>query len=65
VHPGLDSSELRTIEPEGNGSRQMDFDFLMSAEAGEIIRQEGIILLSYRPLQAAWQGNQVPATVFQ
>jgi chitin disaccharide deacetylase len=55
VHPGLDSSELRAIEPEGNHFRQTDFDFLMSAEARALIRQEGITLLSYAPLQAAWQ----------
>ena len=58
VHPGLDSSELLAIEPDGNHSRQLDFDFLMSAEAPEIIRQEGIILLSYEPLQALWQGRR-------
>jgi predicted glycoside hydrolase/deacetylase ChbG (UPF0249 family) len=57
VHPGLDSAELLTIEPDGNHFRQMDFDFLMAAAAREIIRQEGIILLSYAPLQAAWQGR--------
>jgi predicted glycoside hydrolase/deacetylase ChbG (UPF0249 family) len=59
VHPGLDSAELLAIEPEGNHSRQLDFDFLMSADAREIIRQEGIILLSYRPLQAVWQERQL------
>ena len=57
VHPGLDSSELLAIEPDGNHSRQLDFDFLMSAEAAELIRQEGITLLSYEPLQALWQGR--------
>jgi predicted glycoside hydrolase/deacetylase ChbG (UPF0249 family) len=57
VHPGLDSSELLAIEPDGDHSRQLDFDFLMSAEAAEVIRQEGIILLSYEPLQAVWQGS--------
>ncbi len=57
VHPGLDSAELRAIEPDGNHSRQLDFDFLMSAEAPEIMRQEGIVLLSYAPLQALWQGK--------
>ena len=57
VHPGLDSAELRAIEPDGHQSRQLDFEFLMSAEAPEIIRQEGIILLSYEPLQAVWQGR--------
>ena len=58
VHPGLDSSELLAIEPDGNHSRQLDFEFLMSAEAREIIQQEGIMLLSYEPLQASWQGRQ-------
>ncbi len=57
VHPGLDSSELLAIEPEGNHSRQLDYDFLMSPEAPEIIREEGIILLSYEPLQALWQSR--------
>lgn len=57
VHPGLDSSELLAIEPEGNHSRQLDFDFLISAEARDIIREEGITLLSYKPLQAAWRGR--------
>ena len=57
VHPGLDSSELLAIEPGGNHSRQLDFDFLISAEAHEIIRQEGIALLNYEPLQASWQGR--------
>jgi predicted glycoside hydrolase/deacetylase ChbG (UPF0249 family) len=57
VHPGLDSSELLAIEPDGNHSRQLDFDFLISPEAPEIIQEEGIILLSYEPLQAAWQGR--------
>jgi len=57
VHPGLDSPELLTIEPDGNHFRQTDFDFLVSAEAREAIAQEGITLLSYEPLQAAWQGR--------
>jgi hypothetical protein len=58
VHPGLDSTELLTIEPGANHFRQTDFDFLMSAEAREVIAQEGITLLSYAPLQADWQGRQ-------
>jgi hypothetical protein len=57
VHPGLDSGELLTIEPDGNHFRQLDFDFLISAEAREVIAQEGITLLSYEPLQAVWQGR--------
>jgi chitin disaccharide deacetylase len=61
VHPGLDTPELLTIEPDGNHVRQSDFDFLMSAEARAIIRQEGITLLSYKPLQASWQGTSSQA----
>jgi chitin disaccharide deacetylase len=57
VHPGLDSDELFTIESGGDHSRQLDYDFLMSAEAREVIQQEGIVLLSYQPLQAVWQSR--------
>jgi predicted glycoside hydrolase/deacetylase ChbG (UPF0249 family) len=55
VHPGLDSSELLAIEPGGNHIRQTDFDFLMSEQARDIVREEGIILLDYRALQAVWE----------
>jgi len=55
VHPGLDDAELRAIQPDGTRVRQTDFDFMLSAEAREIIQQEGITLLSYKPLQKVWQ----------
>jgi len=55
LHPGLGTPELQTIEPEGWSVRQADFDFAISTEARAIIEQEGIILLSYQPLQAVWQ----------
>lgn len=54
VHPGLDNAELRTIEPDGERVRQTDFDFLMSQEAQDVVTEEGIVLLDYRPLQAVW-----------
>jgi chitin disaccharide deacetylase len=54
VHPGLDSPELLALEPGGNHIRQADFDFLTSQEAQDIVREEGIVLLDYRALQAAW-----------
>ncbi|MEO8288492.1 MAG: polysaccharide deacetylase family protein [Chloroflexota bacterium] len=57
VHPGLDSAELLAIEPESNHFRQTDLDFLLSDEARVVIREEGIIVLSYEPLQAVWQAN--------
>jgi predicted glycoside hydrolase/deacetylase ChbG (UPF0249 family) len=57
VHPGFGSSELRAIEPESWPVRQTDYDFLVSADARETIRREGIVLLSYRPIQAIWRAN--------
>jgi predicted glycoside hydrolase/deacetylase ChbG (UPF0249 family) len=57
VHPGLDSSELLAIEPGGNHIRQADFDFLMSEQARDIIREEGIILFDYRALQVVWKAK--------
>jgi hypothetical protein len=54
LHPGLDYPELLTIEPRGGHTRQMDYDFLMSSEAQDIVKEEGIILLDYRALQVVW-----------
>lgn len=53
---GMCHAELQTIEPDSWQVRQTDLDFLMSPEARAIIRQGGIILLGYRPLQRLWQG---------
>lgn len=55
VHPALDSSELLAIEQEANHIRQTDFDFLMSQQAKDVIKEEGIILLDYRVLQEVWK----------
>lgn len=55
VHPGLDTAELSAIEHDGRHFRQADFDFLMSQEAQDIVKEEGIILLDYRVLQAFWK----------
>jgi predicted glycoside hydrolase/deacetylase ChbG (UPF0249 family) len=56
VHPGLSNAELHAIQPGGIQVRQTDFDFLMSQTAQDIVKEEGIILLDYRPLQAVWSG---------
>ena len=55
VHPGLGNAELQALEPESWQVRQTDFDFLISRQAHSIIEQEGIVLLSYKPLQQVWQ----------
>ena len=56
VHPGLGTVESQAID-DGWPVRRADFDFLMSSEARELIRQEGIIVLSYKPLQEVWRGR--------
>ena len=53
-HPGLDNAELLAIEPDGKHNRQTDYDFLVSQEAKDIVKEEGIILLDYRALQVVW-----------
>lgn len=58
VHPGLGNAQSQASDPDGWQVRQTDFDFLMSVEAREIIRQEGIIVLSYKPLQKIWRTRQ-------
>ncbi|HEX6477582.1 MAG TPA: polysaccharide deacetylase family protein [Ktedonobacteraceae bacterium] len=55
AHPALDTPEMQAIEPESWQARPTDLDFLISQEAREIIEQEGIVLLSYKPLQKVWQ----------
>lgn len=56
VHPGLDNDELLALEPAGTHERQTDFDFWTSQQAKDIVKEEGIILLDYRALQAVWRG---------
>ena len=55
VHPGLDTPEFLAIEPAGDHIRQTDYDFWTSQQAKDIVREEGIILLDYRALQAVWK----------
>jgi predicted glycoside hydrolase/deacetylase ChbG (UPF0249 family) len=57
IHPGLDNAELLAIESDSKHVRQADFDFLMSQEAKDIVKEEGIILLDYRALQVVWRGK--------
>ncbi len=59
VHPSTGTPESQAIDPDGWRVRRSDFDFLISPEAREIIQQEGIILISYRPLQDVWQGRAI------
>src|SRR2546423_1934020 len=55
AHPALGTPEMQATEPESWQARPTDLDFLISQEARSIIEQEGIVLLSYKPLQKLWQ----------
>jgi len=57
IHPAIDNEELLAIKHEANHIRQTDFDFLISQEAKDIVKEEGIILLDYRALQEVWRGR--------
>ncbi|HEU5370495.1 MAG TPA: ChbG/HpnK family deacetylase, partial [Ktedonobacterales bacterium] len=55
AHPALGTPEVQAYDPVGWRAHPTDLDFLTSQEAREIIKQEGIVLLSYKPLQQVWQ----------
>ena len=55
VHPSLGGAASQVIDPDGWQVRRTDFEFLTSSQAREVIEQEGITLIGYEPLQAAWQ----------
>lgn len=54
VHPGTDDDASRALDPNGWRVRHSDAAFLTSAEAREIVAQEGIVLVGYDALQPAW-----------
>ena len=54
VHPSLGNAESRALEPENWQVRKADFDFFTSQEAHDVLAEEGIVLLNYRPLQELW-----------
>jgi predicted glycoside hydrolase/deacetylase ChbG (UPF0249 family) len=57
VHPGVADAELRAIDFYGAPIHQADLDCMVSAAIREVIEQEGIILLSYKPLQEVWRAR--------
>ena len=54
VHPSLGNAEAQALEPDTWLVRRADYDFLISREARDLLDEEGIILLNYRPLQKLW-----------
>jgi chitin disaccharide deacetylase len=59
VHPSTGSPESRVIDG-GWRRRWTDYEFLTSPEAREIIEQEGIVVIDYRPIQRAWARPHAP-----
>ena len=54
VHPSLGDDGSRALEPATWRVRKTDLDFLVSAEARDVLDQEGIVLLDFRALQKVW-----------
>ena len=52
----LGTAESQAID-DGWPVCRADYKFVMSEDARELMRQEGIIVLSYKPLQAVWRGR--------
>jgi len=59
VHPALETPEMHAIEPQSWQVRSTDLAFLLSQTTREILVQEGIVLLSYEPLQRVWQEEYI------
>jgi predicted glycoside hydrolase/deacetylase ChbG (UPF0249 family) len=57
VHPAHATNHWQVIEPTGWQVRQTDYEFLTSPRARQILDQEGITVIDYRPLQKAWLGT--------
>lgn len=57
VHPGVEDAELRAIDLHGAPIHQADLDCMISPAIREVIAQEGIVLLSYQPLQEVWRAR--------
>ena len=58
LHPALDTPELREMEPASWPVRHTDYEFLMSAQARQVIEDEGIVLLSHEPARRVWASQE-------
>src|SRR5688500_7522712 len=55
VRPGLGAEASRALDPGGWRVRRTDYEFLTSPEARALVRQEGLVLTDYRPVQRVWR----------
>jgi hypothetical protein len=42
------------VQPDGAGPGGTDYEFLTSPQSRALLREEGIIVIDYRPLQEVW-----------
>jgi predicted glycoside hydrolase/deacetylase ChbG (UPF0249 family) len=56
VHLGLGNAESQAIDG-GWRVRRTDYEFLISPEARELVREEQIHLIDYRTFQQAWSAS--------
>ena len=59
VHAALGNDEARAGDPGGWRVRMTDYEFLMSPASRELLRDEGIVVIDYRPLQALWARGSI------
>lgn len=57
VHPSVGNEKSRAIDPGGWRIRRTDYEFLISAQARELIRGEGIVVTDYRTVRQLWPRN--------
>ena len=60
LHPALDTSELREMEPASWRVRLTDYEFLMSEQARQAVKDEGIVLLSRESVRQVWAARYAP-----
>jgi YdjC-like protein len=53
VHPSVGSEESQAID-NGWRRRRTDYEFLTSPQARQLIEQQGVVVIDYRPIQRAW-----------
>ena len=53
MHPGLGDTASREID-NGWRVRHSDLEFLISPEALDAVRQEGIVIIDYREIKDSW-----------
>jgi chitin disaccharide deacetylase len=54
VHPSVGTEESQAIDP-GWRVRRTDCEFLISPEVGDLVQQEGIVVIDYKSVQQAWR----------